>query len=276
MLNFTVNDKRCTRCGQCVLDCPSRIIVQKGTAVPVIAPEHEVRCIQCQHCLAVCPSAAISILGRSPEGSLPVSPDVLPRLDQMTRLVRSRRSVRRYKDANVDPALIRDLLATLANAPSGVNRRELNFILIDDKAVLNRFRERLMTDLAVAAEGERIPESFAYLHNAVPAWFKDRQDVIFRGAPHLLIVAAPPDAPCPHEDVAIALAFFDLLAQSAGLGTVWCGMLKMALETLPDLKPLLGLPHGHHYYPMLFGTPAVKYARTVQRDDAAPVKRVSL
>ena len=75
--------------------------------------------------------------------------------------------------------------------------------------------------------------------------------------------------------MSIALATFELLAASAGLGTVWCGMLKMALELAPDLKPLLDLPaEGVHYYPMLFGYPAVEYARTVQRDGAATIKRL--
>ena len=67
---------------------------------------------------------------------------------------------------------------------------------------------------------------------------------------------------------------FELLAQSAGLDTVWCGLLKLALESVPELKPLFDLPLDHHYYAMLFGHPAVRFARTVQRDDAAAIKRV--
>ena len=101
-------------------------------------------------------------------------------------------------------------------------------------------------------------------------------DIIFRGAPHALIVSAPLNTPCPAQDVILALAYFDLLAQSARLGTVWWGMLKMVLETLPELKPLIGLPAGHVYYAMLFGSPAIRFRRTVQRDAAAIVRKVSL
>jgi Fe-S-cluster-containing hydrogenase component 2 len=276
MIQFTVNEKRCTRCRQCVLDCPSRIIEQAGSAVPLIRPEQEALCIQCQHCLAICPVGAISILGRNPSDSITLSAESFPGFAQMTRLVRGRRSCRRYKDENVDPALIRELLATVANGPTGVNRRELTFTVIDDKTVMHRFRDRMLSELAAAADGDRIPERLSYLHSALPAWSKDRTDIILRGAPHVLIVSAPPDAPCPEQDVALTLELFDLLAQSAGLGTVWCGMLKMALETLPDLKPALGLPLSHVYYAMLFGRPAAHYARTVQRDDAARVKRVTM
>jgi len=101
-------------------------------------------------------------------------------------------------------------------------------------------------------------------------------DVILRGAPHVLIVSAPPDVSTAREDLALALAYFELMAQSAGLGTCWCGMLKMVLKTLPDLKALIGVPPGHAYYGMLFGVPAVRHRRTVQRDDAAVVRRVTL
>jgi nitroreductase/NAD-dependent dihydropyrimidine dehydrogenase PreA subunit len=276
MIDFLVNKDRCTRCGRCAYDCPARIITQSGKTIPSIRPEQEELCLECQHCLAVCPAAAISILGRNPDDSLPLTAERLPDFGQMNLLLRGRRSVRRYKDENVDPALLLRLLAALANAPTGVNRRELTFTVIDDKAVLHRFRETVLTALADAGKAGRIPGHFAYLQTAVQSYRDSATDVIFRGAPHALIISAPPDAPCPAEDVTLALAYFDLLAQSAGLGTCWWGMLKMVLETLPELKTLVGLPAGHAYYAMLFGVPAIRYARTVQRDDAAAVRRVTL
>lgn len=56
--------------------------------------------------------------------------------------------------------------------------------------------------------------------------------------------------------------------------TLWCGLLRLAFESVPELKALVDLPLGHHYYAMLFGHPAVHFARTVQRDNAATIKRV--
>ncbi|MCX6992609.1 MAG: nitroreductase family protein [Kiritimatiellaeota bacterium] len=277
MLQFTVNAKRCTHCGLCAADCPARIITQEGQVPPFISPDKEPLCLQCQHCLAVCPTAAISILGRNPDNSLPLASDSFPRFDQMARFIRGRRSVRQYKDENVDPALIDQLLATLANGPTGVNNRKLTFTVIDDKAVMQRLREKVLAALAAANKAGRIPERLKYLQEAPPAYYEHKVDIIFRGAPHALVVSALSDAPCPGEDVALTLAYFELLAQSARLGTVWWGMLKMTLETLPDLKGLFGLPPRHrYYYGMLFGIPAIRYPRTVQRDDAAIVKRVLL
>ena len=90
----------------------------------------------------------------------------------------------------------------------------------------------------------------------------------------MLAISASPESVCPPEDVNLALAYFELMAQSAGLGTVWCGLAKMVMELLPELKGVVGVPPGHYYYTMLFGMPAVRYPRTVQRDQAARIYRV--
>lgn len=276
MLELTINDDLCTRCGLCTMDCPVRILEQHADDVPIIQPENEEKCMQCQHCLAVCPTGALSILGKKPEDSLPASPGQFPDVAGMERLIRGRRSVRRYQDQNVEPGLLQSLLKTVANAPTGANMRSLTFSVVDDRAVMQAFRQKALAALRDAFDAGQVPEEFGYLQAAVPAYFDHDTDIILRGAPHVLVVSASPATLCPHEDVTLALAYFELLAQSAGLGTVWCGMLKMLLETLPELKPLLGLPPDHHYYAMLCGHPFFHYARTVQRDDAAMIRTVSL
>ena len=273
MLDFTVDATLCNRCGLCVQDCPSRIIAMDKGAMPRIAPDKEPACLQCQHCLAICPTAAIGILGRKPADSRPLAPDSFPTLDRMELFVRGRRSVRHYRDENVDPALLRRLLAATANAPSGINRRELSFHVIDDKADMQRLREKVLAGLAASP---RLPERYSYLTEAGRAYREQQNDIIFRTAPHALFVSAPPDAPCPNQDVTLALAYFELLAQSAGLGTVWWGLAQMVFLVMPELKVLIGLPPTHVYYAMLFGLPAVHYPRTVQRDDAAIVRRVKI
>jgi len=223
--------------------------------------------------LAICPTAALSILGRDPASSLPLTTGSLPAFNQVDRFIRGRRSIRHYRDENVAPVLIQKLLSTLANVPTGVNRRELTFSVIDDKTVLQGIRIKVYKALSATAGTGRVPE---YLSNAASAYFDRGIDRIFRGAPHALIASAPPDAPCSREDVVLALAYFEFLAQSAGLGTVWWGMFKSIFEALPKLKPLVNLPADHVYYAMLFGTPAIHFARTVQRDDAAMIQRVNL
>jgi nitroreductase len=194
----------------------------------------------------------------------------------MINLVRGRRSIRRYRDENVDPQVLQPLLAALGNAPTGINRMALTFSVIDDKTAMQRFRVKAIHALAEAGKAGRIPEQHGYLMQAVPAWFEQKVDMIFRGAPHMLVVSATPEAVCPQEDVNLALATFELMAQCAGLGTVWCGLAKMTLELLPELKNDLGLAPGLFYYTMMFGMPAARYARTVQRDGIDRIRRIKV
>lgn len=269
---FEIDAELCTRCGLCVADCPMRIISQTDGEVPSVKPEKEAQCIHCQHCLAVCPSAALSIDGKRPEDSLPI--EGLPGLEAMDRLVRSRRSIRRYKPEKVDPALLNQILASLGNVPTGTNSQQLTFHLIDDPETMDRFRKATMEALERADQEGRIPERLAVLRTAYQAFAKHGADILFRGAPHMLVVSAPKNVATPHQDVALTLATFDLLAQSAGLGTVWSGFALYAMETAPELKSLLGLEQGRPYYAMPFGYPAIRYARIVQRDEGAEIHRV--
>ena len=272
-LHFTVSESKCTQCDACIGDCPAGIIIREGT-VPTIKPESEGACIECQHCLAVCPTGAVSIFGRNAENSMPLTTEALPSLRQLELLLRGRRSVRHFREDNVSRDLIDRLLATVANSPTGCNDRNLIFSVIDDRAEINLLIERLVASLeSKIASGETVHE---FLANAVAAYRENGTDVLFRGAPHLLIVSTGDKATCPQEDIHIALAYFELLAHRAGLGATWCGMLKFTIETLPELRPILGLGPETLFYAILFGHPTVHYARTVQRDDAAVVKRIKL
>ena len=65
----------------------------------------------------------------------------------------------------------------------------------------------------------------------------------------------------------------ELLAQSLGLGTCWCGFLSLVKREVPELlEKTLGIRRTTPFYAMLFGIPAVRYQRTVQRDDEAEIE----
>jgi nitroreductase/NAD-dependent dihydropyrimidine dehydrogenase PreA subunit len=271
---FIVDEGRCSRCGDCVSDCPARIIALGDDGPAFIPAEQEQYCIRCQHCLAICPEGAVSIHGHHPEDSRPLLAEALPSLEQLDLLVRGRRSVRQYRRENVEPGLVERLLDAVACAPTGSNARELTFAIIRDGAVLDVLRMRVITGLADALGAGLLTERNASFAAAVIRADSEGRDLIFRGAPHLLVVSSPTSTSCPQQDVHIALATFDLLAQSAGLGTVWCGYLRRAFDALPELKDAVGLPREHVYYPLLFGYPSVRYARTVERKGSAIVRGI--
>ena len=269
MIDFRVDRDKCTKCGSCSKDCPSRIIVMDGERFPTIAPEKEPACLRCEHCLAICPTGAISILGYRPEESLPLK-GVFPDPLQLETLIKGRRSVRRYKPENLDPALMQKLLDVAWHAPTGVNSRQVRFTVLDECAKVTRLREEVMEGLVRLDREGKLPASKAYYTKFVKVWEKHRIDLIFRDAPHLLIASAPKKLSCPKEDCMIALMTFELYAQTCGVGTLWNGIASWAIdEMLPDIRRSLGIPDDHLFgYAMLFGKPAVHYARTVQHRSA--------
>jgi ferredoxin len=276
MIQFKVDQDLCTKCGLCVSDCVTRIISKEENGFPFIPEEKEENCLECQHCLAVCPAGAVSIFGKEASDSIPLTDDSFPGFDKVVNLVRGRRSVRHYKNENVDPDLLNEIFAALANSPTGVNAMELTYNVIDDKDVMHRFKEQVM-DLFVEADKSGKLEKLSPRFHQMAIMPRDILSAnLFRNAHHALIVSAAPDAPCPREDIALTLAYFEVLAQSAGLGTVWWGYLSAMTSVLPEIKTILGIPEDHLFYSMLFGIPSIKFARTVQRDTGAVVRRIRL
>jgi NAD-dependent dihydropyrimidine dehydrogenase PreA subunit len=273
-LQFTIDQALCIQCGACVDDCPFNII-EMAPDYPALNPNRVHHCIQCQHCLAVCPTGALSILGRDPQNSLPL-PESLPDGRQMTALIRGRRSIRRFQPEPLASAVIESMLQTVANAPTGKNNRQCLFTVIEDQAAMAQLRKETIEGLRAAVVEKRLSEAQAYFRHVVSAWDQGR-DIIFRGAPHLLMVSVPSTVSTPDADLLIAMSYFELLAASMGIGTLWNAMMKWAFsEISTDMYQRLGIPEDHvKGYALLFGKPAVTYHRTVQRD-GAQINRVKM
>ena len=266
MIQFHVDEERCIQCGECEVECPAGIITLEG--FPKVTDEQS--CIQCQHCLAVCPTAAVSVLGRNPDESEPLAGN-MPDPAGLATLIKGRRSVRRYQQEELPSELIDELLDIACHAPTGVNARGVLFTVVKERKVMHCLRAEVMGRLAKLKESGQLPEGFIgqYLGRAVTAWQEAGKDIIFRGAPHLLLTSAPRDAPCPVQDTHIALTTFQLMAHARGVGTVWDGLFMMVISLCPDLVARLGIPANHTLgYAMAFGAPAVEFHRTVQRGPA--------
>lgn len=266
MYNFRVDEERCIRCGECAADCPAGVIIMDG--LPKF--NEQGGCYRCQHCLAICPTGAVSILGKDPDLSEPLA-GTFPSPSQMAALIKGRRSVRRYSDEEVASDLIDEILDIACHAPTGVNAQGVLFTVVKERSVMKALRQEVMERLGSLKESGGLPEGLVgqYLGWSVKAWSEEGKDIIFRGAPHLLVTSAPKTSPCPAQDTMIALATFQLLAHAHGLGTVWDGLFMMALSLCPDLAGRLGIPDSHLVgYAMVFGKPAVAYQRTVQRGPA--------
>jgi len=261
-VQFKIDLESCNGCGLCAADCPAYLI-EMSDGHPVLPAAKEASCYACQHCFAVCPSGALSIHGLRPEESMPLA---APDPEAIEALIKGRRSVRHYRDENLEPALIQHLLEVASYAPTGKNARQVRLTVVDDRDRLARLRQELMIRLGTMVRASALPHGMEFFSEIVRQWEENGVDVVFRGAPHLLIASAPANIVSPIPDCLIALTTFDLLAQAHGVGTVWDGIAKWALNDLvPEARAWLSIPEDHVFgYAMAFGKPAVKYARTVQ------------
>ncbi len=261
-LNFEIDTEKCIHCGLCVKDCIAGIIEFDENKTPRLKPDAEKRCIKCQHCLAVCPTGALSILDKNPENSDKVDHDQNP--EKVLNLIKSRRSFRQYKPENLPKETLEKLKNMLNWVPTGCNAHSLHFSIIDDVEVMDEFRNYVNSELLKSLSKtpvRGIMNRFSRYKDA----FLHGEDVIFRGAPHMIVVSVPITAPCADIDPTIALSYFELYAQSLGVATLWCGFAKACLLFYPELCEKLEIPENHKAaYVMLFGPSDLKYTRAVQ------------
>ncbi len=275
MMNFKVDVEKCVKCKICVAECPVLIIDGK-TEFPEIKEGKEQNCLKCQHCLAVCPEGAISIWGKNPENSIPF-PSVIPESNELENLMQLRRSVRRFKPDELSKELINHLASIALYAPTAKNENAVHFSIVDNKSVMAKLRELTYSFIQKNNENGTLPERFAYLANFANVWYEKQIDVIFRDAPHLIIASAPKDGTLPQIDSTIALSYFDLLANSNNIGTLWNGFAKNVFEDVaPELKETIGIPEHHEVVMvLLFGLSRVKFACSIQNDNSN-IKSINL
>ena len=140
--------------------------------------------------------------------------------------IKTRRSIRKFKPEELAPELIHELVETTAFAPTGHNKNAVLLSVVDNKSDLAKLRTLVYDSIKQAQDEGRLPASQAVLFNLQRLWASKQIDVLFRDAPHLLIASAPKSITTPLIDSSIALSYFELLANSNGIGTLWNGMVN--------------------------------------------------
>ena len=265
MGKLIVDENKCKKDGICAGECPMALIKLKdGDGFPELVPGGDQMCLVCGHCVAVCPHGALSHSMVPVEECLVIDKDLVIDEHQAVQFLRSRRSIRFFKDETPDKATLQRLIEIGRYAPTGGNGQLVEWLVLTDRARIKEVAG--MTVDWMREVLEKTPQYAApYMPIVVGAWDMGF-DSVLRDAPVLVVASAPKAASNGMVDVTLALSYFELAAPKLGLGTCWAGLLEGALLSSSDTREALGLPEGHPYhYPMMVGYPKSKYFRVPQR-----------
>lgn len=120
-----VDSSKCMGCGQCAAICPTGNIQIRGAKAEVLG-----NCMNCGHCYAICPAQAVQmppeagcVAQEQPDAARIEAADFL-------QLVRSRRSIRKYKPRPVEGALLAEILEAGRYMATAGNAQSVRYLVI--------------------------------------------------------------------------------------------------------------------------------------------------
>lgn len=261
---FKVNQDKCVKCGICGKVCPAGIIKVEDHGPKLLFPN---ACLVCGQCVAVCPQEALDH-EKTPLANQ-VNLSKFPVIDTETaaNFLRSRRSIRCYKEEKVNRQTLEQLINIARFAPSAGNTQGLSYIIIESSDILQKITALTIDWMEeLINSGQSWAKRYAGL---VKAYRKTGKDVILRGAPHLLVATAPVDLLPGRDSGHFALAYVELFATTLGLGSCWAGYVEnCAAAKYPPLLELLKVPEGKMVAgAIMVGYPGYTYKRLVDRND---------
>jgi nitroreductase/NAD-dependent dihydropyrimidine dehydrogenase PreA subunit len=257
MTTILVDQDLCTRCGICSVVCTARIIDPADeNTLPKVQDAKAGSCIRCGHCEAFCPSQALILNFLADEKvALPAGAGTITP-DDLGYYLRKRRSVRHFTKDPVPKEKILEILDIARYAASGGNGQPVEWIVIHDPVKVKKIAGLTVEWMKSLVNSDH-PMS-GYVPGLIGAW-ENGNDVICRGAPHLLVATIPENNPVAQTDAIIALTHFDIAAPAYGIGTCWAGFVAMAAASHEPLRKELGIPAGRKSaYVLMFGNPRYK------------------
>ena len=272
---FKVNRDKCIGCGQCIKDCPVKVISLKDNKAEI----DNSTCIKCGHCIAVCPVEAVSTDDYNMEEVKPYNKEsfsIDP--DNLLNFIKFRRSVRRFKDSKVEKDKISKIIDAGRFTQTSTNSQDVSYTVISEK--LNELKE--LTYESLKKKGEAIlansnsdttdPQAerlkmYANMWIHIYDEFKKdpvKNDRLFFNAPLAIIVSSPTPI-----NGALASSNMELMTDALGLGTFFNGFFVAAAQDNKEILDFIGINDSKQISTCLvIGYPDVKYQRTVPRKDA--------
>ena len=169
---------------------------------------------------------------------------------EVMHCIRSRRSIRRFTEEQIDDSQLDAILDAATWAPSGSNNQTWLFTAVQNKDVLAKINEALRQGFLNWTPDDDYPAKKKAVVNA-----RNEAHKYFYQAPTLIIASNVPNYQNGMADCATALQNIFLAAASLGLGSCWINQPRWLTNDLPlrTLLASIGLPEHH----ILYGAAAI-------------------
>lgn len=258
---ITVDKTKCVRCGICVDCCPACILTM-GEEGPEC--NFDRGCMSCGQCTAICPTGALENKYAPKEKQIPVPQEVFS-AEQAMNFLRSRRSVRNFKEAIPSEEEICRVMEAARYAPTATNSQGMYYIVIRNRETIRQIAELV----ACWMEEEIAKNSPAkrYFSIALRAFRERGQDIITRNCPVLVFATAKRLHTSAASNAELSFTYANLYAASVGLGSCIAGFVGYCgASGYKPLIDLIGLPAKFKVAgAMMLGYPKYKYKRMPER-----------
>lgn len=276
-----IDVEKCTGCGLCVQACPVFVLEMRAGKASVARQEI---CIKCGHCGAVCPVGAVNETSTESDDVPMPGPKSRLSAEALLLLLRSRRSVRKYRGEPLPQNAIETILDAGRYAPTGGNRQNVSYIVLSSPAEIAELRRMtlsLMNKIFSLAGSKAVTGAVSLIageglatmyrnYQPVVRIFQEREargeDRLFYHAPAIILVHADRWDEAGAFNCSVALYNCSLMAHTLGIGCCFNGFLTMAVNRSPKIKKWLNIPRGHKCYgSMSMGYQDIKFKHLVRR-----------
>lgn len=267
---FNINRDTCIACKQCIKDCPiNDILLQEGKAY--IKNEN---CMKCGHCIAICPTKAVSTDDYNMDEVKEYNKqDFEIPADNLLNFIKFRRSIRKFKDKEVEIEKLEKIIEAGRFTQTGTNSQDVSYTVVTNKlGALRDLTYEILNEKGKYILSHLTPET-AHLERYATLWTQmyiahkenpKQFDRLFFNAPAAIIVTA-------HNELngALASSNMELMVDALGLGTFFNGFFQFAANDNKEIMDLLEIGDGKKIVTcMVIGYPDVTYQRTVPRKKA--------
>ena len=243
-------------------------------------------CISCGQCVAVCPTEALR-MPRFPDRDFHRLERPTFGYEDFLHFLRSRRSVRVFKDEQVPHEVIEKVLVAAANAPMGLPPHSTEVVVIDRRDELDVLLGELVAAYDSMLQGFGNPigraiirfrsgaEVFNQLDSHVvdvarrnnEAYRVDGSDHYMYRAPVLMLFHGNRWAMSVEENAHLVCHHAMLAALSLGLGSTIIGLVPPIVERSKALRQRYGIPEDNRVLTsLIFGYPKYRYRRGITRE----------